>query len=229
MGTRRPRWARGIGAPRRLRRPIGAAVQHAVKELSRWLQALRETDYIAAKRLVKFLMHSHEVAMTITPEQGRDWRVSSASDSDWAGCMASRRSTSGALVRLNGAVFSAVCRNQTVLAMSSSEAEFYACCVALTEAKYVQALMSDWGAETAAVSHFTDSSSAIVHASRIGLGGLRHMELKFLWVQREAEEGRVRVKKVTGFDNTTDVATKHVDAATLAHCQVALGLIVFAG
>ncbi len=92
-------------------------------------------DYIAAKRLVRFLMHTREMCITIIPEQGRDWEASSASDSDWAGCMASRRPTSGALVRLMGAVVSAVCRNQTVLAMSSSEAEVYACCVALAEAK----------------------------------------------------------------------------------------------
>jgi hypothetical protein len=55
------------------------------------------------------------------------------------------------------------------------------------------------------------------------------MELKFLWVQHEVEEARVRVRKVAGFDNTTDVAAQHVDAATLAHCHIALGLIIFAG
>ena len=98
-----------------------------------------------------------------------------------------------------------------------------------TEAEYVQALMSDRGAEAAAASHFTDRSSAIAHASRSGLGGIRHTGLKSLWVRREVEDGRVRVKKVAGLDNTTDVATKHVDAATRARCQVALGLVVLAG
>ena len=70
----------------------------------------------------------------------------------------------------------------------------------LTEAEYVQALMSDLGAEAAAA-----------------------------WVQRPVEDGRVCVKKVAGLDNTTDVATQHVDAATHMRCQVALGLFVLAG
>jgi hypothetical protein len=128
-------------------------------------------------------------------------------------------------VQLNGAAASGVCRGQTVLAMSSSEAEFRACCVVLTEAKDARALMVDWGAEAAAARHFTDSSGAIVHASLMGLGGPRHRELEFLWVQREADEGRVSA----GLASTTNVATKHMGAAALTRRQVALGLIIFTG
>jgi hypothetical protein len=211
------------------RPPVPPYRPYAAKELSRWFQAPREIDHIAAARLVKFSTHPRGAGVIITPEQGRDWKVSRSSDSDRVGCGAPRRSTSGAPVRLNGVAVSAVRRYQTVLAMSSPEAELYARRVAPTVAKYVQAWLSDRGAEAAAVSHFTDSPSAVVRANRFGLGGLGHMELKLLLAKREVEVRRVRVKEVAGLDITTCVATKHVVAATFSRCQTALGLTVFAG
>jgi len=73
------------------------------------------------------------------------------------------------------------------------------------EVLYISALMEEWGLVTQRV-HMTDSSSAIVHASRLGLGGLRHMEVRYLWVQNEVRNGRVTIKKIPGSTNATDLA-----------------------
>ena len=70
----------------------------------------------------------------------------------------------------------------------------------------------------------TDSSSAIVHASRLGLGGIRHMEVRYLWVQGEIRSGRIPIKKVPGLENPTDIATKHVDTETIVKRQAAAWL-----
>ena len=45
---------------------------------------------------------------------------------------------------------------------------------------------------------WTDSSAAKVVANRRGLGKLRHVELKWLWVQDAVKEGRVQLKTVKG-------------------------------
>ena len=50
------------------------------------------------------------------------------------------------------------------------------------------------------------------------------MEIRYLWVQSEVRSGRVVIKKIAGTTNTTDVATKHVDASTLAKCQSSSGM-----
>ena len=196
---------------------------YAVKELSRWLQAPREVDSIAAKRVVKYALSTSDYALTLVPTPGQTLVIRGGSDSDWAGCPYTRNSSSGAMVFLNGALVSALCRTQTVRALSSPEAEYYACCVGIAEAKYVRSLLADWGFQ-ARMYHEVDASSAIVHASRIGLGGIRHMDVRFLWVQDEVAEKRVEVRKIRGDENPTDLATKHVDAATLQYCQDAVGL-----
>ena len=108
-------------------------VLYAVKERSRCLSGPREIDFIAAKRLVKYLWHTRDLCMTISPRAGGPLTLESDSDSDWGGCLSTRCSTSGAMVWLCGGMVSAICRNQAVLAMSSPEAEYYAFSVAFAE------------------------------------------------------------------------------------------------
>ena len=55
---------------------------------------------------------------------------------------------------------------------------------------------------------FDCSSAAKSIASRTGLGKLRHLEIKFLWLQECVRRGKVIVSKVRGEVNPADVLTK---------------------
>ena len=51
------------------------------------------------------------------------------------------------------------------------------------------------------------------------------METRYLWVQEEIRSRRLKLTKVKGTENATDVATKHVDTATLQKCMTNIGLV----
>ena len=57
----------------------------------------------------------------------------------------------------------------------------------------------------------TDSSAAKAVSSRRGLGKLRHIELKYLWVQELVQEKRIAIKKINGPDNPADCLTMPKD------------------
>ena len=116
----------------------------------------------------------------------------------------------------NGARVDSLCRTQRLIALSSPEAEYCACTMGVSEAKFVQSLFLDWG-EFAEIEHFVDSSSAIMLGQRMGHGGMRHMETRYLWVQDENRSRRLKLTKVKG--------TKHVDTATLQNCMTTIGLV----
>ena len=175
---------------------------------------------MAAKRVVKFFYGTRDTALQLRPRMGT-LRLDSASDSDWAGCPTTRKSSSGAMVRLNDALASSLCKTQGLIA---PEAEYYACTVRVAEAKFVQSILLDWGV-TAEIEHFVLNSSAISLGRRIGLGEIRHMETRYLWIQEELRAQRMKLTKVKETENATDVATKHVDATTLTKCMVTIGLI----
>ena len=104
------------------------------------------------------------------------------SDSDWAGCIRTRKSTSGGVMMLGNGVVKTWSSTQTTIAQSSGEAEYYALVRAAAEGLGMQSVMHDLGWKTR-VRLWVDSSAAKSIASRIGLGRVRRLEVKFLWLQ----------------------------------------------
>ena len=54
----------------------------------------------------------------------------------------------------------------------------------------------------------TDSSSGLAVGSRRGLGRLRHVQTRYLWVQQRVQQGDLRLKKEPGDTNVSDALTK---------------------
>ena len=57
---------------------------------------------------------------------------------------------------------------------------------------------------------YVDSTEATANVSRLGVGRVRHMEVRFLWVQELVNEGKIVVKKVHTTKNPADLLTKPV-------------------
>ena len=102
------------------------------------------------------------------------------------------------------------CASQGAFALSSAEAEFYAMIEAVTRAKGLLSLSGEMGftALSNVVHLGTDSSAAKSFVSRRGLGKMRHVEIRDLWLQKEVREGKVLVHKVLGTENPADLMTK---------------------
>ena len=67
-------------------------------------------------------------------------------DSDWAGCKETRKSSSAGVMMLGAhTLLKAYTRKQKVIAKSSAEAELYAAALGASEAKGVQSMMCDLG------------------------------------------------------------------------------------
>jgi hypothetical protein len=96
---------------------------------------------------------------------------------------------------------------QSSRALSSGEAEYYAMVKGAAEGLGVQALARDLGVELK-VRLGVDSTAAKSIAGRMGLGKVRHIELRLMWLQDVVEKGRIELYKVKGLDNPADLGTK---------------------
>ena len=74
----------------------------------------------------------------------------------------------------------------------------------VAEALAVQALAEEVVWKMSVRVH-TGSSAAKAVVSRRGLGKLRHIELKYLWVQELVQDQRIAIKKINGLDNLQTV------------------------
>ena len=81
---------------------------------------------------------------------------------------------------------------QATIAVSSGEAEHHAAVRAAAEGLGIQSLMSELGIEVS-VRVWVDASAAKSIGYRAGLGKVRHLETKFLWLQSAASSKRLEI------------------------------------
>lgn len=98
---------------------------------------------------------------------------------------------------------------QGLVSLSSGEAEFYGVTKAAGIALGMRSLMRDLGT-TMKVRVWTDSSAAMGICGRQGLGKLRHIDTRSLWVQQRLRAGDLELRKVRGEVNPADLFTKHL-------------------
>ena len=137
--------------------------------------------------------------------------------------MRTRRSTSGGIACLGSHAVKAWSKTQSVVALSSAEAELTGICAAAGEALGLKALCSDLGMEVEVRLH-SDASAAIGVCKRRGLGRIRHLAVADLWIQDRLRTGDVALCKIAGSANPADILTKHVDWGLLSRHLKALGM-----
>ena len=111
---------------------------------------------------------------------------------------------------------------QAIQALSSGEAEFYALLKGSVEGLGLSAVAEELDLEFAAPRVGADASAARGMAARHGLGKVKHLELKHLWVQEAVRAKRIVVVKEHTTTNLADLMTKHLpEAAMVAHLETA--------
>ena len=104
---------------------------------------------------------------------------------------------------------------QTVIALSSGEAEFSAFVKGTSIGLGAVSLFEDLGAGTLRLVVETDSSAAKGIASRRGVGKVRHLHTPLLWVQNLVAQKKLDVRKVDGKKNIADLGTKDLDQSKM--------------
>ena len=117
---------------------------------------------------------------------------------------------------------------QATVALSSAEAELYALTKGASQALGVMTLLEDFGIKTRSTLH-TDASAAIGIVRRAGLGKLRHLNVRYLWLQDHLRSGQMDLRKVAGVANAADLVTKHLGPGKAKDHLEAIGVSIEGG
>ena len=104
-------------------------------------------------------------------------------DADHAGCLRTRKSTSGGVVVWSKALLKAWSRTQALVALSSGESELTAVTKVAAEALGIKSVLADFGV-TVKIGIHSDATAALGICKRQGLGRVRHLATADLWVQQ---------------------------------------------
>ena len=159
---------------------------------------------VKLKRLARYLLRYKRGVLRYRarPEESGA-HVDVSSDSDWAGCQRTRSSASCGVMVVAGGFSS----TQATVAQSSGEAELYAATKGAAEGLGVASSMRDLG-WTAWMRLRVGSAAAKSMASRTGLGRVRNLDVRHLWLQEAVRRRRLTIHKVRGDGNPADWLTK---------------------
>ena len=146
------------------------------------------------------------------------------SDADWAADRDTRRSVSGSTIFYGGCLVYSSSRTQKVVSLSSAESETYAAASAVMDAILIHSIISWLLQRMLVMCLYLDSSAARGILSRKGVGRLRHLSCRILWMQDLVSEHKLLVKSVLGAINPADICTKRLSAARLQSLSYFLGM-----
>ena len=165
-----------------------------------------QQSLVKLKRLARYLKRERQWGQVFKYGKTVE-EVTTFTDSDWAGCKETRKSSSAGVVMLGEHALKAYTRKQKIIARSSAEAELYAAALGASESKGTVSLLRDLGYEKKPVLAIdARATEHILH--RQGIGKLKHIDVAYLWIQDEVRSHRLRVRRVRSEDNVAELGTK---------------------
>ena len=166
-----------------------------------------------ATELGRYLVKNRRCVLTYA-RQTSDETLQKHVDSDWAGDLLGRKSTTGVIVTKGKHLLRHMSCLKTLVALSSGEAEYYALIRGACASLGIQSHYQDWMIDVP-IQIYSDSSAARSVARRGGIGGrLRHLQTRHLWLQGSSSTWSLEVgcccrwEKSSGYTHETIAGTQ---------------------
>jgi hypothetical protein len=166
-------------------------IPHAISVLCRFMSKPGPAHWKAAKHLFRYLRGSVNYRLTYAPDPSSSQLFTTYSDADHGGNPDNGCSTSAYVVKMGTGAVSWMSRLQSIVARSTTEAEFISAVSAGQEIVWMHSFLSELGYSfNAPLLLLVDNQSAIqVARNPEHHGRMKHLDLRFFWLQH-GELGR---------------------------------------
>ena len=188
-------------------------ISYIVSVLSRFMQNPGIQHWEGIKKILRYLKGTTNLGITYGGNKfthGDTKNVLSMfTDSDWAACEDTRRSLSAYVIVLNGGPIQWKCKYQSIIAQSSTEAEYISVANACNELTWICRLMSFLCYSQKCVDVYIDNRSAISIASnQKDDRRTRHIDVKYHLIKKLVADKQIRLHHIPGSSNPADMLTK---------------------
>lgn len=143
-------------------------------------------------------------------------RIQAYTDVDWAGNLVDRRSTSGYFTLVGENLVTWRSKKQSVVALSSVEAEFRGIVKGVTEVLWLQKLLKDIGVriELPTPLMCDNKASISISENHVQHDRTKHVEIDRHFIKEKLEGGIIELSFVRSEDQLADILTKAVNGRT---------------
>jgi hypothetical protein len=189
-------------------------IAFTVSALSRYFDAPSHSQWSAITRILEYLFATKTVGITLG--NSFKFQLTAFSDSDWAGDLQQRKSTTGFLIYCGDSLVSWASKRQQIVALSTTEAEFVAATEAVKDMIWCKLLLDDAFNVPSQMKIFVDNQPAINLAKKqkTTRGRTKHIDVRMKFIQQMYTDKLLAVEKVLGTANPADLLTKPVQVQT---------------
>ncbi|GJT73476.1 putative ribonuclease H-like domain-containing protein [Tanacetum coccineum] len=178
----------------------------------------------AVKRIFRYLKHQPKLGLWYPKDS--PFHLEAFSDSDYAGDNHDRRSTSGGCQYLGRRLVSWQCKKQTIVAISSTEAEYVAAASCCAQVLWMQNQLLDYGFNFMNTEiHIDNESTICIVKNPVFHSKTKHIQIRHHFIRDCYEQRLINVVKVHTDDNVADLLTKGFDLARFNFLVVTIGMM----
>jgi hypothetical protein len=188
-------------------------IAYAVGKLSRYFANPQQSHWIAAKHVLRYLKGTTDLALKVggIPTRGRfGTEVVGYVDSDYAGSLDDRRSTTGYVFKIGDGAVSWSSKRQPTVALSTTEAEYMATTQAGKEALWYRSFLEDIGIpqHTPTIIHNDNQGSLSLAKNPVFHTRTKHIDVQHHFIRELVEEGKVGLVFCETENMLADILTK---------------------
>lgn len=202
-------------------------IAFSVSVVSRFLQSPTKQHFGAAKRVLRYVAGTTDFGIWYS--KAPNFRLVGFTDSDYAGCLDDRKSTSRSCFNFGSGVVTWSSKKQETVALSTSEAEYTAASLAARQALWLRKLLEDFSYEQKESTEiFSDSKSAIAMAKNPSFHGrTKHIDVQYHFIRTLVADGRIVLKFCSTNEQAADIFTKSLPQAKHEYFRLQLGVCDF--
>lgn len=179
---------------------------YAVTYLSRFQQSPTEMHWNSLKRILRYVKGTVDVSLHYGP--GEDI-VRGFTDSDWANDQIDRKSTTGYFFEVYGNVILWSSAKQSIVALSSTEAEYVAAASAAREAMWIRKMLTDMGIQLKSpISLHEDNQGCMQVARNPETKRSKHIDVRFHYLRDCIWNESIKFIPTPTAEQVADILTK---------------------
>ena len=185
-------------------------IAFSVGMLSQYMSNPGEEHFIGIKRVLRYLRGTTDFGLEFKAQDNMKINLHGYADADWAGDVSTRKSTTGYLFQIGNGTVSWKTRRQSIVALSSTEAEYVSLSCAAQETIWMRNLLESIGFQQLDPTMISeDNQGAIALAGNPGNHPrTKHISIKYHFIREAVEKNKIMFQYCPTTEMLADILTK---------------------
>jgi hypothetical protein len=198
---------------------------YAMNVLSQFMNQPRQTHWIAAKHVLRYLQSTVGYGLRYTSSV--DLSLQGYANADWTGSAVDWKSTSDCCFTLGSAMVSWCSRKQSFVALSTAESKYIALSVAVHEAVWLRKLLTDLFDHEIdlTIIHCDNQSCVKLSENPLFHDRSKDIEIKYHYIRDMVQRKAVHIQYFPTHEKIADIFTKPLAKTKFEYFLERLGLV----